>query len=399
MGPFHIALILTRITWISSMCITASESDHVGNANPEALTKMQGIRKYSSCPHLTIELKETVSEIYCQFLTCSITPNLCPSSKLLVQTIVICSSLIQLQCLNFRYPSFSTADANDFVRLNSSIINNVIQVSPVITVASGRILPQTTPGSERLAFILTDNTTLTKQQCGKSDSEDVDDDHVRIYVKNIYSIKQEPLAVHGSTGEFTEVNALKYWNFTSSEIRVKGAVNLLWLWILIPIVVIILVGGFSYLLYRRRKNRMKQKGDDELEIEQEIQRSSPAPQKFRLKERKAAAGNFNVNNKLGIGGLGTVYKGILRKEEVAVKRILKNTRHGKQDFVAEVTTISNLHHKKLVKLLGWCYESNDLLVYEFMPNGSLDRFIFRNTIPSNVDTTLNWKQGTMPFVE
>ncbi|XVE96120.1 hypothetical protein REPUB_Repub02eG0193900 [Reevesia pubescens] len=424
--------------------------------------------------------------------------------KLLVQAIVFCSSLIQVECLNFSYPSFSSADTNDFVRLNSSIINNVIQVSPVITKASGRILykqplklwdklqgtkssfsstfvinikPETILGGEGLAFILTDSTILPSNSGGqwlgivnvstinvnnivavefdtrKSDSEDVDDNHVGIDVKNIYSIKQEPLAGYGvnlssseditasiqydaksdkmtvfvlltrkseqsmgnpiftveldlsknlpedvfvgfsgSTGEYTQVKALKSWNFTSFEVRVKGSVNLLWLWILIPIIVVILVGGFSYLLYRKRKNRMKQKDDDELEIEQEIQRSSSAPKKFRLKELKAATGDFNVNNKLGSGGFGTVYKGILRKEEVAVKRIVKNTRHGKQDFIAEVTTISNLHHKNLVKLFGWCYESDELLlVYELMPNGSLDRFIFRNPIPSNVDSTLNWE--------
>ncbi|MBA0767747.1 hypothetical protein Gotri_016604, partial [Gossypium trilobum] len=107
---------------------------------------------------------------------------------------------------------------------------------------------------------------------------------------------------------------------------------------------------------------------------------------------KAATGNFNVNIKLGSGGFGTVYKGVLRKEEVAVKRILKNTRHGKQDFIAEVTIISNLHHKNLVKLFGWCYESVELLlVYEFLPSGSLDKSIFRNPIPNTMETTLNWE--------
>ncbi|XVE75730.1 hypothetical protein DITRI_Ditri12bG0116100 [Diplodiscus trichospermus] len=425
------------------------------------------------------------------------------AAKLLGQSILMFGTLVQVQCLNFSYPSFSTAYANDFLLLNSSITSDVIQVSPVVTDASGRILyneplklwdklrgtkssfistfvinikPQTTPGGEGLAFILTDSTTLLSNSSGqwlgivnvstinlnsivavefdtrKSDSQDVDDNHVGVDVKNIYSIKQEPLAGHGvnlssseditasikydaksdkmavfvsltrtseqnlgnpiftveldlpknlpqdvfvgfsgSTGEYTQVNALKSWNFTSFEIRVKGSVNLLWLWILIPITVIISIGGFSYLLFRRRKNRMKQKEDDELEIEQEIQRSSTAPQKFRLKELKAATGNFNANNKLGSGGFGTVYKGVLRKEEVAVKRIQKNTRHGKQDFIAEVTTISNLHHKNLVKIFGWCYESNELLlVYEFMPNGSLDRFIFRNTTLSNADSTMNW---------
>lgn len=408
--------------------------------------------------------------------------------------------------MNFSYPSFSNADAKDFVHLNSSITGGVVQVSPVIKDASGRILykqplklwdklrgtkssftstfvinirPQTTPGAEGLAFILTDTTTLPANSAGqwlgivnvstinvnsivavefdtrKSDSEDVDDNHVGVDVKNIYSIKQEPLAGHGvnlssseditasvhydaksdkvtvfvsltrttseqdsgnpvliveldlseslpedvfvgfsgSTGEFTQVNALKSWDFSSYEIRVKNSVNLLWLWILIPILVIILVGGVSYLLFRRRKNIMKGKDDDELEIEQEIKRSSTAPQKFRLKELKAATGNFNANNKLGSGGFGMVYKGVLRKEEVAVKRISKNTRHGKQDFIAEVTTISNLHHKNLVKLFGWCYESNELLlVYEFMPNRSLDKFIFRDPIRGDAaGSAMDWE--------
>ncbi|KAF3640911.1 putative L-type lectin-domain containing receptor kinase S.5 [Capsicum annuum] len=61
---------------------------------------------------------------------------------------------------------------------------------------------------------------------------------------------------------------------------------------------------------------------------------------------------------------------------MAVKRFFKDSRQWAKDLIAEVTTIGNLHHKNLVKLIGWLYESNELLVvYEFMPNGGLDKLI------------------------
>ncbi|CAI0402791.1 unnamed protein product [Linum tenue] len=115
-------------------------------------------------------------------------------------------------------------------------------------------------------------------------------------------------------------------------------------------------------------------------IEEAIQGSSTAPRKFKLKELKIATGNFNPRNKLGKGGFGTVYKGILEGKEVAVKKVSKKSTQGKQEFISEVTTIGNLRHRNLVKLIGWAYERREyLLVYEYMPNGSLDRFIFLET--------------------
>uniref|UniRef100_A0A2N9HSP0 non-specific serine/threonine protein kinase n=1 Tax=Fagus sylvatica TaxID=28930 RepID=A0A2N9HSP0_FAGSY len=191
-----------------------------------------------------------------------------------------------------------------------------------------------------------------------------------------------------STGSnHTQTNCVRSWEFNGSDISDED-LEMLWLWITVPTVLIVL-SVIAIYLYLQRKNR--EKPDDEYpRIEDQIQGSSMAPTKFKLKELRKATGNFNPKNKLGKGGFGTVYKGFLEKyKEVAVKRISKDSRQGKQEFIAEVTTIGSLHHKNLVRLIGWCYERRELLlVYEFMPNCSLDRFIFgMEELP-----TLSWER-------
>lgn len=75
-----------------------------------------------------------------------------------------------------------------------------------------------------------------------------------------------------------------------------------------------------------------------------------------------------------------------------MKRISEDSRQGKQEFITEVATIGGLHHKNLVKLIGWCYEKRDfLLVYEFMPNGSLDKLIFNGRSGGGDGGNPNWE--------
>ncbi|OMP07816.1 hypothetical protein COLO4_07026 [Corchorus olitorius] len=167
-----------------------------------------------------------------------------------------------------------------------------------------------------------------------------------------------------STGvNATQLNIVKSWNFTSYEISNKKSVNRLWIWITVSVIsvslLILLVLLFR--LYWKRKQERELLEEDQSEIELKIQNSSTAPQKFHLKELKFATQDFSLMNKLGKGGFGTVYKGILGNKAVAVKRISKNSRHGKQDFIAEVTSIGNLHHKNLVKLIGWMDSLNLVL--------------------------------------
>ncbi|KAF3970372.1 hypothetical protein CMV_005925 [Castanea mollissima] len=101
-----------------------------------------------------------------------------------------------------------------------------------------------------------------------------------------------------------------------------------------------------------------------------------------------ATNNFSSNNKLGEGGFGPVYKGILADgQEIAVKRLSRNSRQGLSEFKNEVMSIAKLQHRNLVRLLGYCIEGEEkMLIYEYMPNGSLDSFIF-DQMRSN---TLGW---------
>ncbi|PNY07804.1 cysteine-rich receptor-like protein kinase 10-like protein [Trifolium pratense] len=93
---------------------------------------------------------------------------------------------------------------------------------------------------------------------------------------------------------------------------------------------------------------------------------------------KAATGNFSDTNKLGHGGFGTVYKGVLPDgNEIAVKRLSRKSWQGLEEFKNEVILIAKLQHKNLVKLLGCVLEGEEkILIYELMSNRSLDQFIF-----------------------
>ncbi|KAG5020644.1 hypothetical protein JHK87_016499 [Glycine soja] len=102
---------------------------------------------------------------------------------------------------------------------------------------------------------------------------------------------------------------------------------------------------------------------------------------FDLLTITAATDNFLLNNKIGEGGFGPVYKGKLEGgQEIAVKRLSSRSGQGITEFITEVKLIAKLQHRNLVKLLGCCIKGQEeLLVYEYVVNGSLNSFIFDQT--------------------
>ncbi|KAK3426735.1 hypothetical protein EUGRSUZ_F03112 [Eucalyptus grandis] len=107
---------------------------------------------------------------------------------------------------------------------------------------------------------------------------------------------------------------------------------------------------------------------------------------FDLSTVALATNYFSSDNKLGEGGFGPVYKGVLRGgQEIAVKMLSKNSRQGLHEFKNEVLYVSRLQHRNLVKLLGCCIEEENLLIYEFVPNRSLDSFLFDPTQREQLD--------------
>ncbi|KAG6696609.1 hypothetical protein I3842_09G155800 [Carya illinoinensis] len=108
---------------------------------------------------------------------------------------------------------------------------------------------------------------------------------------------------------------------------------------------------------------------------------------FDLSRIVAATENFSISNKLGEGGFGSVYKGCLYDgKEIAVKRLSKYSGQGIEEFKNEVAIIAKLQHRNLVRILGYCVQGEEkMLIYEYLPNKSLDTFIFDETKRSLLD--------------
>ncbi|TYI80603.1 hypothetical protein E1A91_D05G099600v1 [Gossypium mustelinum] len=236
---------------------------------------------------------------------------------------------------------------------------------------------------------------------------DINGDHVGIDVNNLRSLESAPTAYfvedegQNRSLELLNGNPMQLWIDSRKWTMVSSQYILGWsfskigkaqsldysklpslprrkskangdLQIIIPVIVVIALlvtifgGAFAYVV--RRKTYVEIREDWEKEY---------SPQRFSFKDLYKATEGFKEKELLGRRGFGKVYRGVLpsSSEQVAVKRISHNSEQGMKEFVSEI-------------LLGYCRRKGELLlVYEYMPNGSLDKFLFNNSKPN-----LSWDQ-------
>ncbi|GLU09099.1 hypothetical protein SLE2022_259750 [Rubroshorea leprosula] len=149
--------------------------------------------------------------------------------------------------------------------------------------------------------------------------------------------------------------------------------------LIIASTILIVIGALVITYYIRRGSRnieVRRNGTSNEEQTEDIELSL-----FELDVISRATNDFSSHNKLGEGGFGPVYKGTLPDgKEIAVKRLSRSSGQGLVEFKNEVALIAKLQHRNLVKLLGCCIQGEEkMLIYEYMPNKSLDFFIFDHT--------------------
>uniref|UniRef100_A0A0R0KS97 Protein kinase domain-containing protein n=1 Tax=Glycine max TaxID=3847 RepID=A0A0R0KS97_SOYBN len=179
-----------------------------------------------------------------------------------------------------------------------------------------------------------------------------------------------------ATGQYTQRNVIHSWEFSSSTASKKHNNNVLLIvvvtcsTVLVVVVVAVSVAVWAMITKKRKATQVKFDLD-----------RATLPRRFDYKELVVATKGFADDVRLGRGSSGQVYKGFLSGlgRVVAVKRIFTNFENSERVFINEVRIISRLilMHRNLVQFIGWCHEQGEfLLVFEFMPNGSLDTHLF-----------------------
>ncbi|KAJ0744350.1 putative protein kinase RLK-Pelle-DLSV family [Helianthus annuus] len=158
--------------------------------------------------------------------------------------------------------------------------------------------------------------------------------------------------------------------------------------VIVTIVTIIVIITFICIFLRLRKR--KQTSSTETIETETVDICNAESLQYNFSLVKVATNDFSEDNKLGQGGFGAVYKGTLEDgRDIAVKRLARDSGQGDVEFQNEVLLVAKLQHRNLVRLLGFSIEGSEkLLIYEYLPNASLDQFLFDQT----KCTLLNWEK-------
>ncbi|RYR65879.1 hypothetical protein Ahy_A03g011807 isoform B [Arachis hypogaea] len=179
-----------------------------------------------------------------------------------------------------------------------------------------------------------------------------------------------------ATGFYFEYHTLSSWSFNTSlstheandqNRSKKGLVIGLGVGAGVLICVLVLA---SFMGWKLRSGKRRDSFD--VAMDRDFERGT-GPRRFSYEELSRATNNFAKGHKIGEGGF-------LRdlNIHVAIKKVSQGSQQGVREYASEVKIISQLRHKNLVQLIGWCHEQNDLLlVYEYVENGSLDSYLFK----------------------
>ncbi|XP_027364751.1 putative receptor-like protein kinase At4g00960 [Abrus precatorius] len=159
--------------------------------------------------------------------------------------------------------------------------------------------------------------------------------------------------------------------------------------ILVPIAILVALLVLGCCWWRRRRS----KNHDAVLNATSYFMGEDESLRFDLATIEAVTNGFSDENKIGEGGFGEVYKGTLPNgQEIAVKRLSRSSRQGDLEFKNEASLVAQLQHRNLVRLLGFCLERKErILVYEFIPNSSLDNFLFDRENEEELDWARRYK--------
>ncbi|KAK8358549.1 hypothetical protein V6Z12_A04G028600 [Gossypium hirsutum] len=197
-----------------------------------------------------------------------------------------------------------------------------------------------------------------------------------------------------------------YLKLAATDLETKKSSSNMRRTVIVSVIVTMTVFTSAFCIWQVKVKREKRKGQDLLSFEVTMSPSHTKKEQckgrwqvehekeveiplFSFSSVSAATDNFSFSNKLGEGGFGPVYKGkLLKGDEVAVKRLSRQSGQGWDELKNEAMLIGKLQHKNLVKLLGCCIERDEkILIYEYLPNKSLDTLLFG----TNAMVTLPWK--------
>ncbi|MCO5549136.1 hypothetical protein L7F22_002602 [Adiantum nelumboides] len=200
----------------------------------------------------------------------------------------------------------------------------------------------------------------------------------------------------GSTGVIAGTHRVLSWSFNSNGVAKsldlsklpsvypkKSTVATTRFKVLVSLAVVVTVltlGSLvGLLLYKRSQREIVESWELEFGLH-----------RYSYKELVLATRKFHEKELLGVGGFGRVYRGVLPKSglEMAVKRLSRESDQGEREFISEMASTGRLRHQNLVQLLGWSRRKGELLlVYNYMPNGSLDKLLF-----GKPTVVLRWEQ-------